>query len=168
MGLFGPKDPQRMYKQALELIDRENYSKAARLLEKTIQLDPNSASCHFTAGFCCSRMAGEKGVSESVGAPHLEKSAKYFQIAVELADEYGGLDNNQIGKACFGVGTYYQYKKDWENSIKYLKRAISLCPEMLDVQLLLSTSYHHKGDHKRALQLAEESLNKQPTNKPLT
>lgn len=163
--LFGSKDPQRLYDQALELIDRENYSKAARLLEKTIQLDPDSASCHFTAGFCYSRMAGEKGVSESVGAQHLEKSAKSFQIAVELADEYGGLDNNQIGKACFGVGTYYQYKKDWENSIKYLERAISLCPKMLETQMLLSTSYHYKGNHKRALQLAEECLNKQPTNK---
>lgn len=162
--LFGHKDPQRLYDQALELIDRDNYSKAARLLEKVIRLNPNSAPCHFTAGFCYSRMGGEKGVSESVVAQHLEKSAKYFRIAVELADEQGGLDNNQIGKACFGVGTYYQYKKDWENSIKYLERTISLCPEMLDTQLLLSTSYHHKGDHKKALQLAEECLNKEPTN----
>jgi tetratricopeptide (TPR) repeat protein len=155
--LFGSKDPQYLYEQVLEFIDNKNYAKAIPLLEQIIRIDPNSANCHYVVGHCYSQIGGEEGVVEAV---------KYFEAAVKLADEHGGLDNNQTGKACFSVGAYYQYKEDYENSIKYLERTTLLYPEqeIPDARLMLSTSYRLKGDYRRSLQLAAECLNEKPLN----
>lgn len=159
--LFGTRDSEQLYRQAVDLMDREKFSKAARLLERAIKLNSKSALYHFALSYCYSFMAQKKGESED-GNRYLDMCGEHSLKAIELSKQHRGLDRDQKGKACFNIGLYYQYKNDLENSIKYLKQSISLCPDFVGARLALIRSYNQKGDNKKVLELIRGCLLREP------
>jgi hypothetical protein len=93
------RDPEQMYKLALDLFGREKFRDAAEILEETVSLNPNSAPVHFTLGITYSRIIGECGADDDKVRPWATKSMDCFKKAVELASKFGGLNEKQLSIA---------------------------------------------------------------------
>ena len=93
------KDPEKLYRHAVELFGQEKFRDAAEVLEETARLNPNSAPVHFTLGVTYSRIAGEYGSDEYKVRPWMKKSVDCFRKAVGLASQYGGLNEKQLSNA---------------------------------------------------------------------
>lgn len=93
------KDPDQLYKHALELFRKEKFREAAEVLEETAGINPNSARVHFTLGGTYSRIAGEYRSDEDKLRAWAKKSVDCFRKAVGLASQYGGLNEGQLSMA---------------------------------------------------------------------
>jgi LysM repeat protein len=96
--LFGgdSKDPEKLYKHALELFGQEKFQDAAVVLEETAGLNPNSAPVQFTLGVTYSRIAGEFGKDEEKILPWLKKAADCLQKAMDISAKTGELNEQQL------------------------------------------------------------------------
>jgi len=166
MGLFNmffSKDPKRLYEQSLKLIEEKRYIKAARNLEIARELNPDSSAICFSLGFCY--LQQEEVRDEMELLPLVKKGVDAFQRAIELAEVNGGIDDNQISKACSTVGIFYQRQKDYMRSAEYLEKAMKKNPNNCEIKLFLSTSYLFQGRPDYAEKLALEVLINDPNNK---
>jgi transposase-like protein len=93
------KDPEKLYRHAVELFGQEKFRDAAEILEETARLNPNSAPVRFTLGATYSRIAGEYGSDEEKVRPWMQKSRDCFKKAVDLATRSGGLNEEQLSIA---------------------------------------------------------------------
>jgi hypothetical protein len=93
------KNPEQLYKHALELFGQQKFRDAAAVLEDTARLNPSSAPVHFTLGATYSRIAGEYGKDEEKVRPWAKKSRDCFKKAVNLAPTSGGLNEKQLSIA---------------------------------------------------------------------
>ncbi len=107
--LFGTndsRDPEELYRRAIELFDQERFRDSANFLEETVKAKPTSAAVYFTLGATYSRIAGECGDDEEKIRPWAEKSKEAFGKAVNLESQYGGLNEKQLSIAKNVVLTY--------------------------------------------------------------
>jgi tetratricopeptide (TPR) repeat protein len=92
-------DPEKLYQDALELFGKERFREAADALEELARFDPGSATTQFTLGATYSRIAGEYEEDEETMRSWVEKSSRAFGEAVNLARQYGGLNDQQLAMA---------------------------------------------------------------------
>jgi tetratricopeptide (TPR) repeat protein len=80
------------------VFEQMRFKEAAKILEEAAELYPNSAPVQFSLGVTYSRIAGEYKDEDAV-RPWALKSGEAFKKAVNLANRYGGLNDEQLAKA---------------------------------------------------------------------
>jgi len=90
---------QQLLHDAVELFGQERFKEAHVILEEAAELDPSSAPVQFTLGTTYLRITGEYGRDEDAARPWAAKSRDAFEKAIHLANQYGGLNENQLTKA---------------------------------------------------------------------
>ncbi|MBL7182902.1 MAG: tetratricopeptide repeat protein [Anaerolineae bacterium] len=158
------KDPEKLYSQAKRLVDQSEFEKAARKLELARERAPQSAAIWFFLGFCYSRMAASKKRTEAELLPIARKIANAYQRAVELAETVGGLNDEQIAKACWAVALFYRQQQENDKAVAYCEKGTSRNPRFSELQLLLSSCYLFQGRHEEAEEVARAVVEREPDN----
>jgi hypothetical protein len=135
-------DPDKLYRDALELFGQERFREAAEALEEVARLDPNSAPVQFTMGATYSRIAGEYGDDEEAMRPWAEKSKVAFKEATNLASQYGGLNDKQLTIARDAAAAFDRIMERDSPSLPedQRKKIYADYVETKDSELLLGTS----------------------------
>jgi len=80
------------------VFEQMGFKEAIKILEKAAERYPNSAPVQFSLGVTYSRIAGEYKDEDAV-RPWALKSGEAFKKAINLANRYGGLNDEQLAKA---------------------------------------------------------------------
>lgn len=136
------KDPEALYRNALDLFGQERFRESAGVLEEVARLDPNSAPVRFTLGVTYSRIAGEYGDDEETMRVWAEKSNEAFGLSVDLASQYGGLNENQLTIARDAATAFDRIMERETPSLAedQRKKIYADLMETKDSELLLGTS----------------------------
>ncbi|NIM92136.1 MAG: hypothetical protein GTO18_00260 [Anaerolineales bacterium] len=119
-----PGDPKALFRDGLALFNQEKYREAIPILEKAAEVDPTYAPVQFTLGGAYLRVAGEYGNDEDAARHWGNKSAEAFRKSLEIASQYGGLDDNQLTLARNTVKTF----EDAETAYQ-MQREVTSLPE---------------------------------------
>jgi hypothetical protein len=135
-------DPEKLYRDALELFGEERFREAANVLEEVARLDPGSAATQFTLGVTYSRIAGAYEEDEEAIHPWAEKSSRAFKEALDLASQYGGLNEQQLTIARDASTAFDRVMERESPSLpeEQRKKIYADYVETKDSELLLGTS----------------------------
>lgn len=92
-----------------------------------------------------------------------ELSAEYgdFDGAIQLGEDFVSRYEGHAlkGKACLGLGFYYQLKKEFEKSREWFQQAldnVKTSSETADIKLLIGRSHQQEGSWSEAMKIYEE------------
>ncbi|MGH6821371.1 MAG: tetratricopeptide repeat protein, partial [Methylocella sp.] len=131
---------------------------AAELLDKAIAKDPNYAPAYAQRGIAA-LLLSEKTYGE-LGAAEADAQGKlYLDKALQL-------DPN-LAEAYAGIGLYH-VNRPTENpqAIEALQKALAINPNLIDASNWLQTAYVAQGDNRKALEIAEDMIARDPLYSP--
>jgi hypothetical protein len=99
-------DTQAHFQHGLDLFNQGKPREAILILEVVAKSDPTFAPAQFTLGAAYSRVAGEYGDDEGTVRIWANKSAEAFRKAIDLARQYGGLNDKQLAMARDAVSMF--------------------------------------------------------------
>ncbi|HSE96670.1 MAG TPA: tetratricopeptide repeat protein, partial [Blastocatellia bacterium] len=109
-----------------------NWASARREYERAIELNPNSAECHFEYGWylmCLGQF--DEGIREMQTAVELEPASPFFNR---------------------NLGFYLYFTRQYDRAIEQLQKTLDLDPNYVSVYGWLGDSYLMKGDYDRAVE----------------
>src|SRR5207249_5494375 len=139
-----PQRPEQLLERARQLLNRKDYSGAARLYEQILRVDANS----FEA-------LSNLGVAE-VQLGKYTQAAQAYQRALSLQPRSFPLLLN-LGLCYFKAG-------DFKGAAKPLEQAVSVQPDNLQARSLLAMSYYSQREFEPASREFEKLIGAQPDN----
>ena len=107
--IFLPQLVKDHYKQAVRLCRSKKFEEAKKLLDKAIEIDPS----HVPSLYYLGMLAHRDG--------NMEKATDYYRDVIK--------NNNEHWQAYANLGRIFETKEDFEQSVRYYKRSLSLNPE---------------------------------------
>lgn len=103
----------------------KSHKKSAEMLEKALEIDPNSAPAHNNLGMVYAELASQED-TKKVELTHvkqtlLESAKKEFQKAIEISPKFTEAHNN--------LAVYYYEKEDYRNALKEWQIIYEINPE---------------------------------------
>jgi len=103
----------------------ESLKKSAEMLEKALEIDPNSASAHNNLGMVYAELASQED-TKKVELAHvkqtlLESAKKEFEKAIEISPKFTEAHDN--------LAVYYYEKEDYRNALKQWEIIYGINPE---------------------------------------
>ena len=103
----------------------KSLKKSAELLEKALEIDPNSASAHNNLGMVYAELASQED-TKKVELAHikqtlLENAKKEFEKAIEISPKFSEAHDN--------LAVYYYGKEDYRNALKEWEIIYEINPE---------------------------------------
>jgi len=118
----------------LELFKR-NFEEAIDNAEHAVSISPNDADALYTLG----------RIMVFVGKP--EEGMKYYKRSIML---------DPLHKTTDGIGFAYFVMGDYEQTVKYIEKALKDYPENYKIRALLASSYAFLGNDVKAKKAYEE------------
>ena len=135
-------DPEKLYGQARELIQKEEFREAVPLLEAATRLNPKSAAVHFSLGYAYSQIGAEYREDEEAIRPWAEKSMNAFLKAIHLGRQHGGLTEEQVKIARDAAAAFHRVMRRDADELSEEKRKQIYADfvDTRDSELLLGTN----------------------------
>ncbi|MBP3821342.1 tetratricopeptide repeat protein [bacterium] len=160
-------------------VNLENYKNARKILEDIIKFKQDDAICWYYLG-CCYDNLEEFSEAKYAYNKVIELRPEYIDAYKSLAISYikaqdprNALDTLKKAEKYISeddyafyyiAGTAYMALQDFENSIIYIKKAIELNPENVQLQNNIGTAYLTLGNFDEALEAYKKSIQLEPND----
>ncbi len=133
-------------RRALNAMDEERFSDAAKRLEHASLLEPENAAIYFNLGIAYTFLKEE------------DKALETFQRCVEL--------NSSAAEALYNMGQIYLLRKqDFSMALSCFNRAVSVRPDYIGAHHQKGKAYELLGYPEKALECWRKTIELDPDNK---
>jgi TolB-like protein len=144
---------QRMYERK-----RLSIEAAAALLDQAIARDPAYAPAYAQRGIAA-LLLSERSYGETTQAEAETQGKLYLDKALEL--------DPQLAEGWAGMGLYHLNRpSEQRQAAELLEKALAINPNLIDASNWLQSAYAALGDNKRALDILEDMVAKDPLYPP--
>jgi hypothetical protein len=148
------EDSAALYQTATNLFKSERFQEALDVFERLSVIDSSSAAVHFMLGTTYTRLGGQRSKDNDSLVPWLKKAVAAFKVALELANQHGGLTAEQrniaADAALHGERVIEQHSPSLPEDRR--RKIFADLMETIDSELLLGTNL--AGDFEQATQAA--------------
>lgn len=147
----------------------EKYTEAEQLYKRVIELNPSLDRPYQQLAFIYWLKKNDAQEGRKWAKLALEKSPNniYADYILAMTEEGEGKTdallklvekNKNYARVYNGLGKIYKQKKDWEEAIKWYKKAIEINPKYEAPYYGLGVVYYTKGEYDEAIRWFEECL----------
>jgi len=124
------------------LIEKEDFESAEKVLKKGLSLAPGSAELHYELGRVYSET--DRNI----------KAKDEIEKALDIKPDYA--------QAYSTLGYVYLHRKEFDSAKRSFEKALSLDPKLVDSLIGLSSLYYAVRNYDRAVEILEEARNINP------